>query len=178
MFVFRRLTKEDMPLVLQWRSSGHVNRHMVTDFSGDLAGQLQWFDKIQNDATVAYWMICCRGDQPAGVINLDGIDYDNKTSHWGFYFGNTEFLNLGGLVPPYFYNHVFSNTPIETLVAEVDSENSTVLKLHALHGYVPSTEPARSFTKNNQERELRRLVLRKSTWQQKRRFKKMKAVFE
>lgn len=168
----------DMPLVLQWRSSEFVSRFMISDVSHDLATQEHWFNIVSTRSDCHYWIVDSIQGHSIGVINLTNINEVTETAEWAFYVGDMNFANLGGMIPPYLYNHVFANTPINNLIAEVVAENNVVLKLHALHGYVEDIAKQTTFTKDGQTRILKSLRLDKAIWQSKKRFHKMTATFE
>lgn len=165
-------------MVLKWRSSEFVSRFMISEVDHDLDTQKRWFNSVSARRDCRYWVVESIQEHSIGVINLTNINQAAKTAEWAFYIGDTDFANLGGMIPPYLYNHVFTNTPINKLIAEVVAENNIVLKLHALHGYVEDTSKQSTFIKDEQTRVLKSLCLDKTTWQSKKRFHKMTATFE
>ncbi|HIW34699.1 MAG TPA: GNAT family N-acetyltransferase [Candidatus Paenibacillus intestinavium] len=57
MLTFRKITEDDLELILEWRTSEHVTKYMYTDIDKNIDNQRRWFDRISNDSTQCYWMI-------------------------------------------------------------------------------------------------------------------------
>lgn len=131
---FRPLEEHDLEMVMRWRLKPEVAKCMFTTIEDDRNKQLQWFKKISNDSTVQYWIIMS-GDLAIGVVNLASIDHVNRRCTAGYYIGELEYRNLGAIVPPFLYNHVFKNMGFQKIYGEVLSGNDTILKIHGLHGY-------------------------------------------
>ncbi len=123
MFTFVKLAEEHLRKVLEWRTKPRVASRMVTSVSSDYAKHVAWFKGL----TQPYWVVHHDG-RPIGVINRASGD------SWGYYIGEDDATPLGGLVLPYFYNHVFKTERI--LRADVMQDNDPVIKLHRFHGYV------------------------------------------
>ena len=134
MFQFIRLEERHLELVLRWRTSESVTRYMFTDVEYNIDRQKQWFDRIKGSDTEKYWIIKMRGDL-IGLISLNGLDYPNKRTSWGFYIGEEKYRMYGGLIPPYLYNFVFNQLNFNKITAEVMEGNDNVTKMHRMHGY-------------------------------------------
>ena len=176
MFTFSRLTESHLPQVLKWRTSEEVTQFMVSDVEHDAEKQRQWFEKISADDSCRYWVI--ETERPIGVINLADIDTEHCTCSWGFYVGDVQSKNLGGLVPPYLYNFIFNNLSIDSLIADVMEHNTQVKKLHKLHGYRDEGLLEEPVVKNAAVIPLRRFRLSKEQWLKKTRFHRYIAAFE
>ncbi len=155
MFTFVKLAEEHLPLVLAWRTKPRVADRMFTKVGNDFAKHREWFAKLKDP----YWVIHLEG-RPIGVINQTG-------DTWGYYIGHDDATPLGGLVPPYFYNHVFKTR--DYLRAEVMVGNRGVMQLHLFHGYKLVGQDERLTTV---------LELSRSDWQaQAQRYGHMQAEF-
>ena len=122
MFKFLRLREADLPMVLAWRTKPRVADVMLTKVTNDMEAQLRWFRGIKEP----YWVIHSP-DKPIGLINF-------SENSFGFYIGEDDAVPLGGLVLPYFYNHVFKTW--DALRAEVMDHNVGAIRLHKFHGYI------------------------------------------
>lgn len=154
MFQFKRIKKKDLPLILKWRTSERVASMMLTQVS--VEGHQQWYEEKARRGP--YWLIYHQ-DKPIGLISFSPPDM------WGFYIGEDDHVALGGLVPPYFYNHIFNE--VDYLYAVVKKGNP-VLKLHEMHGYQHIASPG----------DVVCLRLNKGDWIKKERFKHFLACFE
>lgn len=134
MIHFVKLDHSHLELVLRWRTDEFVTRYMYTDIENDLEKQGEWFDRIKHSQTDKYWVVILK-DIPIGVISLNGLDFVNRKTSWGYYIGDEQYRIYGGLIPPYLYNFVFYDMGLNKITAEVMQGNENLLKLHRLHGY-------------------------------------------
>lgn len=176
MFKFLSLDESQLELVLNWRLSDAVSNYMFTEVENNLEKQKAWFEEIKLKDNCHYWLIY-HMDAPIGVINIADINLAEKTCRWGFYIGDEKFRNLGGLIPPYFYNYVFTQTKVETIIAEVLDINQQVIKLHLLHGYLTLGSRSRQIMRNNREHTVCYFELNKTDWLAKKRFSRYSAEF-
>lgn len=176
MFKFISLDESKLELVLNWRLSEAVAPYMFTDVENNLEKQRAWFADIKHRSDCHYWLIY-HADVPIGLINITEINLTDKTCTWGFYIGDENFRNLGGLIPPYFYNYVFNHTQVETISAEVLDINQQVIKLHLLHGYRQAPEKSSQIIKHNREHQVFYFELNKADWLTKKRFSRYIADF-
>ncbi|AJQ26096.1 UDP-4-amino-4,6-dideoxy-N-acetyl-beta-L-altrosamine N-acetyltransferase [Pelosinus fermentans] len=134
MLRFDPIREEDLELVLSWRTKQNITQYMYTDISKDLEEQKKWHQRISLDPTCCYWLIHYQ-EKPIGVIGLSEIDAKNKRCSLTYYIGDETVRGLGGIIPPYIYNYVFTVLQFKKIIAEVMEGNDQVVKLHQLHGY-------------------------------------------
>ncbi|MBF0594170.1 MAG: UDP-4-amino-4,6-dideoxy-N-acetyl-beta-L-altrosamine N-acetyltransferase [Candidatus Omnitrophica bacterium] len=134
MISFVDLQQEHLELVMGWRLKPEVSQFMFTDIECDLEKQRQWFARIVRDRTCRYWVVRFQG-LPIGVVNLAGIDPVHRRCTAGYYIGESAYRNIGAMIPPYVYNHVFRDMGFRKIYGEVIAGNGNVLKMHALHGF-------------------------------------------
>lgn len=149
MFRFVKLREEHLPMVLEWRVKPRVSRFMFTDVTNDPATHKRWFAGLQ----YPHWVIYT--ERPIGVISLGA-------ESWGYYIGEDDMVALGGLVPPYLYNHAFKTRRI--LRASVMAGNSGVLKLHAMHGYRMVGTRINATYKSGTDHDVHDLELSRDDW--------------
>lgn len=124
-------------MVLTWRIRPEVTRFMNTDLANDPEQQRRWYEtSVRGNPNAHYWIIEYQA-RPIGVINLAKLDTKNKRTGWGIYIGELDAQYLGGLIPPYLFNFVFSkyDWAIGTITTEVMVENSNVAKTQLFHGF-------------------------------------------
>lgn len=177
MFEFKRVTQNDLQQILTWRTSEFVTQFMVTDIVFDLDAQNRWFEHTRNDTHNCYWVTLYQ-HKPIGLLSINDIDLSKQNCSWGFYVGEENARNLGGLIPPYFYNFIFTRTSLNQINAEVMSHNSQVIKLHKLHGYEPIRTLENHVIKAGKSFDMEVLTLSRDTWLKKKRFAKFVAHFE
>ena len=136
MLKFRKMLKSDQEQVLAWRVKPEVAQFMLTQVKFDLEKQLRWFDRINGSLSDEYWIIENNG-KPIGVINLSEIDRVNQRATWGLYVGEDMHSPVGGMLPMYFYNHVFGRKDLNLhkLHGMVLDINTNMLRVHDVCGY-------------------------------------------
>jgi UDP-4-amino-4,6-dideoxy-N-acetyl-beta-L-altrosamine N-acetyltransferase len=128
-----KVREEDLEMVLSWRTSPDVTRHMLTDIEFSLEKQHEWFEKTRTDTRAKHWVVCFWG-KPVGLAYLSDIDYTHRRCSWGFYIGESDSRFLGTFIPPYIYNYVFNKMKFHKIVGEVLDGNLNIMKMHAMHG--------------------------------------------
>jgi len=107
MISFRKISRDDLPLILSWRTDPEITRYMTTDIEYDLQRQIKWFEEVVSPQEhTQHWLITHK-ERPIGVLNLDDYNLRLNTTSWGYYIGDSESKFLGGLIPAYFYNYMF-----------------------------------------------------------------------
>ena len=134
-FTVRPIVEEDLEMIMNWRMSQAVTAYMNTNPKLTLEGQRKWFSSLQNKDTVKYWLIEV-DNQPAGIINLADIDYDNRNVSWGYYIGEKKLrsMQLAVSLELSLYQYVFGKMGFEEIYCQVFSVNVGVVKLHQLCG--------------------------------------------
>jgi UDP-4-amino-4,6-dideoxy-N-acetyl-beta-L-altrosamine N-acetyltransferase len=134
MICFTKMQEHHQEQVLSWRMQPDVTRFMNSDPKPDIDKQYQWFKSISQNDQFKYWVIEYQ-EKPIGVFNLAAIDTQSRKCNAGYYIGEVSHYSLGGVIPPYFYNHIFCDLKLNKVYGEVFEENEAVLKLHDYHGY-------------------------------------------
>jgi len=136
MISFRKISKDDLPLILRWRTDPEVTRYMSTDIEFDLEKQTNWYNQVVcNSSLVEHWIIS-HNEKPVGVINIEKHDSILQQNSWGYYIGEMESRIIGGLIPAYFYNYMFFNrdSSLKKINGHLFSENTKVLAMHRFYG--------------------------------------------
>lgn len=131
----RELDESDLELVMNWRMDPDVTQYMNTNPKLTIEGQRQWLASLQQNEKVIYWIIEQNGE-PVGIIDLFDIDWESRTSSWGYYIGEKKArsLKLAISLEMSLYDYVFDVLGLDELHNEVFSLNSGVIKLHQACG--------------------------------------------
>lgn len=177
MITFRKLEKQDLAQVLEWRTSEHVTQYMYTDIEKNLDNQLQWFEKISKDDTQYYWIIEVK-DVPIGLISLNQLDQINKKSTFAYYIGDLNYSIIAGRIHPYLYNFAFFELGLNKLYAEVMQGNDGMMKMHKHYGFTHCATFKEHIYKYNQYHDVEYFELLASYWKDNcTKFHKFKASF-
>lgn len=150
---------------------------MLTDVDADMDKQRKWFQRISADPTSRYWMIQWHS-RPVGVINLAEISLQHKRCNAGYYIGDLDFRQLGAIIPPYLYNHVFRDLGLNKIYGEVVASNAGVLRMHRMHGYREVGTYQKHVIKNGQFIDIVAVELLAETWLAQPKYRRYVAEFE
>jgi RimJ/RimL family protein N-acetyltransferase len=106
------------------------------------------------------------------------MDWRNKHCTWGYYIGEASYRGLGGLIPPYLYNHVFHEMQFNKLIAEIMEGNENVVKLHEMFGCRLVGRYEEHVYKYDRYHAVLVYELLAKTWNSSRRYKRFVAEFE
>lgn len=133
----KRLTENELELLMHWRMSEEVNKYMTTSPRLTLEGQHKWFDKIKDDKTQIRWIIWV-DDTPIGSMYLTDIDYDHmRCSGPGWFIVEKKYLDLKQTIALQrnCYDFVFDVLGLNRLYGDVISTNQGVIRLNMLCGH-------------------------------------------
>ncbi|TBR23844.1 UDP-4-amino-4,6-dideoxy-N-acetyl-beta-L-altrosamine N-acetyltransferase [bacterium] len=134
---FGPVSESDLGTILAWRNSEGIRKFMYQDRIITPNEHSQWFSRMKSDKTKKYWLMHLDG-RPAGVVNLDSIDYANKTCEWAFYIGEPWALGspLGRVAEFQTIDFVFLNLGLEKLCCAVLAFNKAVINMHKGFGFL------------------------------------------
>ncbi|OCS89632.1 UDP-4-amino-4,6-dideoxy-N-acetyl-beta-L-altrosamine N-acetyltransferase [Caryophanon latum] len=163
----RRITEQDLNMIMEWRMSPEVTKYMYTDPILTLDGQKKWFEAIQNDDTCRYWIIELDNHLPVGVLNLINIDYINQKCDWGYYLGSLEARGKGlaRILECNILDYVFYELKLNKLCCEVFSFNEAVVEIHKKFGSVVEGVYKDHIFKNGQFYDVVSMGITKHRWE-------------
>jgi UDP-4-amino-4,6-dideoxy-N-acetyl-beta-L-altrosamine N-acetyltransferase len=176
MIRFVKLGKEHLGLVMGWRVKPEVTRYMATNVEFDLKEQKRWYSRIAKNSSYRYWVIYFQ-ETPVGLINLAGIDSIHRHCTAGYYIADLQYRQVGALVPPYLYNHVFRDLKFHKIYGEVMAENKRVLQMHTLHGFRQVGTYRDHYFKEGRFHDVVLIELLAESWLKKKAFHRYRAAF-
>lgn len=161
----RKITEDDLEMIMNWRMSPEVTKYMNTDPVLTIEDQRRWFSSLHDDETSEYWLIVVDGT-PAGVINLTDIDKDNRITSWAYYIGEKQcrFMLLAVSLEMSLYNYVFNVMNFDEVYADVFSLNKAVIRLHEICGCHVEREEKGKVVKNGIAYDVSRVSIKKKEW--------------
>lgn len=132
----RKLNKDDLEMVMNWRMTSHVTQNLFTDPKLNMELQYKWFESISNDESVKHWIIQA-GDKPVGLLWLYCIDLINQRCEWGCFIGEDDYRGkgLGRPLECNIYDYVFDVLKLNKLYGEVLECNEIGIKIHEKFGF-------------------------------------------
>ncbi|WP_371372068.1 UDP-4-amino-4,6-dideoxy-N-acetyl-beta-L-altrosamine N-acetyltransferase [Sporomusa aerivorans] len=162
----KRMHEGALQKVLEWRMMPSVTQYMYTDPKLTLEDQQKWFEKIQSDPSVRYWLIEVDGTE-IGVINLVDIDYVNLRCCWAYYIADISFRGrgLGKILECNMYDYVFETLGQNKLWCEVFTFNEGVIHIHQRFGSEIEGTLKQHICKNGKFYDIVRMGILRDKWQ-------------
>lgn len=131
----RNIEESDLEMIMNWRMDPDITRYMNTDPKLTLEGQKKWLSKMKLSESDRVWMIEVDG-VPAGIMNLQNIDWTNKVTSWGWYMGEKKLrsLKIAMSLEMSLCDFVFDTLHFRELRSETFSVNAAVVKIHEACG--------------------------------------------
>jgi len=131
----RKIGEEDLGLIMRWRMDPDITRYMNTNPKLTMEGQLKWFAGIRGNKDVLYRMILVDGE-PAGVINLTGLEKPDGNLGWAYYVGEKRLRSMQTALAleMSMYDYAFDVLGKNAVYGDIFSLNKGVITLHKLCG--------------------------------------------
>ena len=161
----RAITENDLEMIMNWRMSESVTRYMNTNPHLTLEGQKKWFAAVTKNNNVRNWLISVDG-VPAGLINLNGIDWKKGATSWGYYIGEEKLrsLRLAVSLEMSLYDYCFDVLGFNEVHNEVFKLNEGVWKLHLACGCKIVREVAGEIEKEGIRYDMVHLSITRDEW--------------
>lgn len=159
---FKEIKISDAKKILNWRRKDRITNFQFTDIKDSIKLQKKWILDSYKKKNYYHWMIKYK-KKTIGFISVNDIDLKKSETTWSWYIGEEKYFALGGYIPPYFYNWVFSKLKINKIYANVFKNNYNVIQIHKLHGY-KALKKVYIRKKNDKVIKYIKMVLSKKKW--------------
>jgi RimJ/RimL family protein N-acetyltransferase len=131
----RAIQEEDLEQIMHWRMDPEITKFMNTNPKLTLEGQKKWFAAMQENTDVLYRMILVDG-QPAGVINLTGLNNPDGDLGWAYYVGEKKLRSIQTALAleMSMYDFAFDELQKRAVYGDIFTLNKGVIQLHKLCG--------------------------------------------
>lgn len=173
----RRITEDDLEIIMNWRMSENVTRFMNTNPILTLEGQKKWLNSLEKDNKSRNWLIEVDGN-PAGIINLIDINWNKGNTSWGYYIGEEKLrsLNLAISLEMSLYDYCFDILGFKEIHNEVFKCNEGVWKLHIACGCRVVKEVQGEVEKDGISYDIVHLSITRDEWFELRKNKKYEKI--
>jgi RimJ/RimL family protein N-acetyltransferase len=132
----RAIEFDDIQLLRYWRNLDHVRVRMEMSNSIEVEEQRRWFERINADTSKHF--IYSLGVRDIGSININNINYDEKSFMGGIFCGDSSFLNhwINVWACIKIYNHAFNDLDLKTAFATIIKDNKVAISLNKSLGYI------------------------------------------
>ena len=165
----KRLTKNELELIMNWRMSDEVNRYLLTSPQLTMDGQYKWFEKLKDNKNEIWWIIWA-ADIPIGSMYFTNIDYENLRCYGpGWFIVEKKHLDLKQIVALQrnCYDFVFDVLRLNRLYGDVMTENKGVIQLVKLCGLEVEGELKQHVIKDGVFHDMTLVGLTREQWKDK-----------
>jgi UDP-4-amino-4,6-dideoxy-N-acetyl-beta-L-altrosamine N-acetyltransferase len=161
----RNISEQDLEQIRAWRNSPEVSQYMYTDALISKEQQIQWFQKIQQDASCRYWIIEY-DNKDLGLASITTINKTLNSCYWAFYLGDSSVRGkgIGAKVEYSVLQYVFEELKLNKLCCEVFNFNDSVIKMHEKFGFKREAYYREHCEKNGTKLDVIGLAILKSEW--------------
>ncbi|MFC1499689.1 UDP-4-amino-4,6-dideoxy-N-acetyl-beta-L-altrosamine N-acetyltransferase [Candidatus Zixiibacteriota bacterium] len=133
--LFRKISEDDLAMILAWRTMPEVSDYMYTDPAQDIEKQHEWFQQISADPDRLDWVINV-DEEDVGLVSIVRIDRHNQRCEWAYYLASpfVHGKGIGKSVELNILRYVFETLGLNKLCCEVFTANDRVIKLHEKFG--------------------------------------------
>ncbi len=131
----RDIREDDLENIMNWRMAPDITRYMNTNPKLTPEGQKVWLSSIRRNPDVRYWLIEVDGE-PAGVINLTGLDREDGNLGWAYYMGEKRLRSIQTALAleMSMYDYALLTLGKRAVYSDVFTLNAGVIQLHRLCG--------------------------------------------
>lgn len=134
-FRFRKPLLDDAELILDWRTSPDITRHMYTDVEYDLDKQRAWLERCRTREDYRHFLMLV-DERPVGFLCFHNIDWHNKHCSNGSYVGvpGQESQMIGALCTWFIHDYVFYHLSMHKMFTTFMGSNERVIKGQIVNG--------------------------------------------
>lgn len=119
-------------MVLGWRTSPEITRHMFSDLDHDVAGQRAWLAASLSRGDYRHFLICW-DDEPVGFLTISEIDWHNRHCSTGNYIHGAENQRrYAGLLHPYIMDYCFHALGMHKTLGYFMAGNQQLVKIQRI----------------------------------------------
>lgn len=162
----RKISPNDLEIIMNWRMLPEVTLYMYTDPTLTIEDQLKWYERVLTSEVDKYWIIQIEQGINVGLISLNNIDYINCQCSWAYYIADVRARGkgLGTMLECNIYDYVFNTLGLNKLWCEVLAFNQNVIAIHQKFGSTIEGEFKHHIKKNGQFFDVVRMAIRKEEW--------------
>lgn len=132
--LIRKVTEQDLPMVLAWRNHAEVRRYMFTQHEISLDEHRNWFAKASRDHSRCL-LIVEEDKQAIGYVQFSKVE-DGGVADWGFYARPDAPKGTGRKLGVMALNHAFGPLKLHKVCGQAIASNQASIAFHQRLGFV------------------------------------------
>ncbi len=131
--LIRKVTEDDLPMVLAWRNHADVRRYMFTQHEISLDEHRNWFAKASRDPSRCL-LIVEENKQAIGYVQFSKVE-DGGVADWGFYARPDAPKGSGRKLGVMALNHAFGSLELHKVCGQAIASNQASIAFHQRLGF-------------------------------------------
>lgn len=131
--LIRKVTEQDLPMVLEWRNHADVRRYMFTQHEISLDEHRNWFAKASQDLSRCL-LIVEENKQAIGYVQFSRVE-DGGVADWGFYARPDAPKGSGRKLGVIALNHAFGPLKLHKVCGQAIESNQASIAFHQCLGF-------------------------------------------
>ena len=131
--IVRKVTEDDLPMVLAWRNHADVRRYMFTQHEIGLDEHRNWFAKASQD-TSRCLLIVEENKQAFGYVQFSKVE-DGGIADWGFYTSPEASKGTGRKLGVMALNYAFGSLKLHKVCGQAIASNQASIAFHQRLGF-------------------------------------------
>jgi len=131
--LIRKVTEQDLPMVLAWRNNADVRRHMFTQHEISLDEHQNWFAIASQDPSRSL-LIVEEAKQAIGYVQFSKVK-DGGIADWGFYVRPNAPKGTGRKLGAMALNHAFGPLKLHKVCGQAIASNQASINFHQRLGF-------------------------------------------
>jgi len=122
--------------IRQWRNSRNVSQYMLQDHHISKEEHNNWIENLKTKKTAKAWVVK-HENKAIGLASLSDIDFENKTTDWGFYIADKKLRGkgLGTATLNKLMKIAFDDMKLEVMKTKVLNNNQVAIDLYKKMGF-------------------------------------------
>lgn len=131
--LIRKVTEQDLPMVLAWRNHADVRCYMFTQHEISLDEHRNWFAKASQDPSRCL-LIVEEAGQAIGYVQFSKVE-DGGVADWGFYARPAALKGSGRKLGVMALNHAFGPLKLHKVCGQAIASNQASIAFHQRLGF-------------------------------------------
>lgn len=131
--LIRKVTEQDLPMVLAWRNHAEVRRYMFTQHEISLDEHRNWFAKASQDLSRCL-LIVVEDKQAIGYVQFSNVK-EGGVADWGFYARPDAPKGSGRKLGVMALNHAFGPLKLHKVCGQAIASNQASIAFHEHLGF-------------------------------------------
>ena len=132
-YLIRKVTEQDLPMVLAWRNHAEVRRFMFTQHEISLDEHRNWFAKASQDPSRCL-LIVEEDTQAIGYVQFSKVEEDG-IAEWGFYVRPDAPKGMGSKLGVTALNYAFGPLKLHKVCGQAIDSNQASIAFHQRLGF-------------------------------------------